>query len=102
MDMVNLETLALISILTTLATECIKKLMNKADINYISNIIAAVVSAVFSFIIVVAVPMVYSGAELTLQLFFNGLIMAFFGVLSATLGFDKVKQTLDKIAGGSE
>ncbi len=97
---IDFQTLAVISVLTTLVTECVKILMNKADKNYVSNIIAAIVAVVLSMVVVVIYPMIYAGAELTVQLMFSGLVMAFFGVLTATLGFDKVKQTIDKINGG--
>lgn len=97
MDMVNFETLALISILTTLTTECIKTFLNKADKSYVSNIIASIAAAIISGVICIAYPVIMQGASLTPQLAFRAVIMAFFGILCATLTFDKVVQALKKL-----
>lgn len=97
MDMVNFELLAYISVMTTLTTECIKKLLNKADMNYISNIIAAVSSLVISGVICVIYPVVMLNASISPQLIFKWLVMAFFAVLAAMLGFDKIVQTIAKL-----
>lgn len=97
MDMVNFETLALISILTTLTTECIKTLMNKAEINYVSNIIAAITAVVISSVVCIAYPVIMQGAVINSQLIFKAFVMAFFGILCSTLSFDKVIQTLKKL-----
>ena len=96
---VDFSTLAIISVLTTLATEAIKILMNKANKEYVSNIIAAIVSVVISLVITVIRPMVMNGVPLSPALIYTGIVMAFFGVLCSTLTFDKIKQALDKLHG---
>ena len=97
MDFVNFQILALISVLTTLTTECIKTFCKKIDTPYISNIIAAVVSVVLSAFICVIYPIIMKGAVFNAQMVLSAVIMAFFGVLCATLGYDKVIQALEKL-----
>ena len=93
---IDLTLLAIISVLTTLTTECIKKFMDKADVNYISNIIAAIVSVVLSIVIVIVRPIVFGETTFSAELIYKCVVMAFFGVLSACLSFDKVKQIIEK------
>lgn len=97
MDIVNLQILAIISVLTTLTTECIKTFCKKVEMPYISNVVAAIVSVVLSGVICVVYPVVMTGAVLTPQLIFTAVVMAFFGVLCATLGYQKVIETLKQI-----
>lgn len=99
MDVVNFQILALISVLTTLTTECIKMLCNKLDKDYVSNIIAVIVSIVISGVVCVAYPVIMNGDAITAQLVFKAVIMAFFAVLCATLTFDKVVQALKQLQG---
>ncbi len=100
MDIINFQILALISVLTTLTTECVKTFCKKADRPYISNIIATISAVIISGVCCVAYPVIMQGAELTPQLIFTAVIMAFFSILCATLTFDKVMQALEKLKGG--
>lgn len=97
MDIVNFQILALISVLTTLTTECIKTLFKKLDKDYISNIIAVIVAVILSGVICIAYPVIMQGVVVDVQLIFKAVIMAFFAVLCATLTFDKVVQALKQI-----
>ena len=97
MDMVNFQILALISVLTTLTTECIKTLFKKLDKDYISNIIAVISAVILSAVICVIYPVIMNGAVVDAQLIFKAIIMAFFAVLCATLTFDKVVQALKQL-----
>lgn len=99
MEMINFEILALISVLTTLTTECIKTFMKKADMDYISNIIAVICSVIISGVICIIYPVIMQGAAVDAQLIFKAVVMAFFGVLCATLGYDKVMQALKQLKG---
>lgn len=99
MNIINLQILALISVLTTLSTECIKTFFKKAEKPYVSNIIAAVCSVVLSGVICVIYPVIMQGATFSPQLIFTGVIMAFFGVLCATLSYEKVIEALEKLKG---
>lgn len=100
MDIVNFQTLALISVLTTLVTECVKTFCKKVDKPYISNIIAAVSAVLLSAVICIAYPVIMLQAELNAQLIFKAVVMAFFAILCATLTFDKVMQALEKLKEG--
>ena len=99
MDMINFQILALISVLTALTTECVKTFLKKAEKPYISNIIAAVIAVILSGVVCVAYPVIMQTAELNAQLIFKAVIMAFFSILCATLGYDKVIQSLKQIKG---
>lgn len=99
MEMMNFEILALISVLTTLTTECIKTFMKKADMDYVSNIIAVICSVIISGVICIIYPVIMQGAVVDAQLIFKAVVMAFFGVLCATLGYDKVMQALKQLKG---
>lgn len=98
MNLVDLQTLAMISALTALTTEAIKVLLDKGGFNYVSNIIAAIVSVVLSVAIVIIYPMV-NGTPITGQIIFSGIATAFCATLVAELGFDKVIQTLKALKG---
>ena len=97
MNIVNFQILALISVLTTLATECIKTFCKKVEKPYVSNIIAAIMAVIISGIVCVAYPIIMQAEPLTPQLIFKAIIMAFFSILCATLTFDKVKQALEQL-----
>ena len=97
MDIVNFQILALISVLTTITTECIKTMFKWMDKDYVSNIIAVIVAVILSGVICIAYPAIMQGALVDIQLVFNALIMAFFAVLTATLGYDKVIQALKQL-----
>ena len=97
MEMINFETLAIIAVLTALATEAVKTLFNSKDANYSSNVIAAVTSVILSAAVVVVIPVVSGKAVLNAELITNGVVMAFFAVLCAVLSYDKVIQTIKQI-----
>lgn len=99
MDLINFQILALISVLTTLTTECVKTFCKKADKPYVSNIIATISAVIISGVCCVAYPVIMKQAELNAQLIFQAVIMAFFSILCATLTFDKVKQALEQLKG---
>ena len=93
MNLVDLQTLAMISVLTTLATQAIKTMFDKGGFNYVSNIIASVVSVIISMFVVVVYPYV-NGVPITSQVICSGIATAFCAVLCACISYDKVIQTL--------
>lgn len=99
MDIVNFQILALISVLTTLTTECVKTFYKKADKPYISNIIATISAVIISGVCCVAYPVIMKQAELNAQLIFQAVIMAFFSILCATLSYQKVREALEQLKG---
>ena len=94
---VDFTMLAIISVLTTLSTECVKKLLNKNDVDYVSNIIAVIMAVIISVMLIVIRPIAMDGVAFTAELAYNGIAMAFFGALAATVEYDKLIQTLSKL-----
>lgn len=97
MEMVNFETLALIAVLTSLSTEAIKILCDKANVDYVSNLIAASMSVILSAAVVVIIPAVTGKTAITAELITQGVVMAFFAVLASMLGYDKILQSIKQI-----
>ena len=93
MNLVDLQTLAGISALTALATEAVKIMLDKAGFNYVSNIIAAIISVILSIAIVIVYPYV-NGGQITAQVVYSGVATAFCAVLVSNLSYDKVVETL--------
>ena len=96
---VNFENLAIVSVLTALSTECIKKVCAELKIRYVSNVIAVITSIVLAVAIGIVKPVMYYACELDARLVYDCMILAFFSVLCATLSFDKVKQAIDRLKG---
>ena len=88
--------LALISGLTTLATEGVKKLLDEANKKCAPNLLAAILSA---FITVGAsiFYVVMNDITINAKVIVCIIAMIFLSFLCATVGFDKVKQLLLQI-----
>lgn len=90
--------LATISAFTTLTTEGIKKLLDEAGKTYAPNLLAAIVAVVLTvgasigYIIIKAVPV-------TAAVIVEIIAMVFLSFLCATVGFDKIKQTILQLLG---
>ena len=92
-----ISALALISVLTSLTVEALKKLLGDKIKSY--NLWAAIVSVVLTILVSVGY-LIYTGTTFTAQI---GVIMAalvFLSFLAATVGYDKVMQMLKQIIGG--
>ena len=88
--------LTLISVLTSLTVEAIKKILNDKHIDYSSNLLAMVVSIVLTLAICIGYVL-YWGVPITIQNVVVMVALVFLSFLSATVGFDKVKQMLDQL-----
>ena len=91
-----ISALALISVLTSLTVEALKKLLGDKIKSY--NLLAAIVSVVLTILVSVGY-LIYTGTTFTAQI---GVIMAalvFLSFLAATVGYDKVMQMLKQIIG---
>lgn len=89
--------LALISAMTSLTVEALKKLLGDTIKSY--NLLAAIVSIVLTILVSVGY-LIYTGTAFTAQI---GVIMAalvFLSFLSSTVGYDKVMQMIKQIIGG--
>lgn len=88
--------LALISAMTSLTVEALKKLLGEKIKSY--NLLAAIVAIVLTILVSVGY-LIYTGTAFTAQI---GVIMAalvFLSFLSSTVGYDKVVQMLKQIIG---
>lgn len=88
--------LMIVSALTTLTVEGIKKLLDENGATYKPNLLACYVSLVLS-ICTVVLYVVYTGVPVNNQLIASGIALIFLSFLCSTVGYDKVIQTLKQI-----
>ena len=91
-----LSALAIISVLTTLTVEGIKKILDEKKKEYSSNLLAVIVSAILTFAMSIGYVL-YNGIPWTIQVVITMLSLMFLSFLSATVGFDKIKQLLQQL-----
>lgn len=91
-----LKALALISGLTTLTVEAIKKLLNDKQIQYSSNLLAAIVAVILTLCVSVAYVL-YFAVPLSIQVIISVVALIYLSFLCATIGFDKIKQLIEQI-----
>lgn len=89
-----ISALAVISVLTSLTVEAIKKLLG--DRKYSANLLAAVVAIILT-IAVCAGYLIYTGTTFTAQIAVIIVALVFLSFLSATVGFDKIKQMIEQL-----
>ena len=88
--------LPVISTLTSLTVEAIKKILDGAGKKYSSNILAAVVSTVLSAAVFTC-ACIFTENSFSLKILVSGLATAYLGFLTATVGYDKVVQMIAQI-----
>ena len=91
---VLISALAIISVLTSLTVEAIKKLLG--DKKYSANLLAAIVAVILSVAVSICY-IVYYSVPITPQVIVIIIAMSFLSFLSSTVGFDKVKQLVEQI-----
>lgn len=91
-----LKALALISGLTTLTVEAIKKLLNDKQIQYSSNLLAAIVAVILTLCVSVAYVL-YFAVPLSVQVIISVIALIYLSFLCATIGFDKIKQLIEQM-----
>lgn len=89
-----ISALAIISGLTSLTVEAIKKLLG--DRKYSSNLLAAIVAVILT-VAVSAGYMIYFDMALTPQIAVIVVAMTFLSFLASTVGFDKIKQLIEQL-----
>lgn len=92
-----LSVLAIISALTTLTVEGIKKILDEKQVQYSSNILAIIVSFVITLVGSI-LYIVYFSVPVTAQVIVLIICLVFLSFLVATVGYDKIKQLLEQIA----
>lgn len=90
-----------VSILTTLTTQAVKKLMREFGKSAHANTLASIVSVVISGMLVVAYAIIQKISVDALYVT-CGVALAFFGWLCALLGYDKVKQAIKQFMSGGD
>lgn len=90
--------LALISVLTSLTVEALKKIFDEKHINYSSNLLAVIVSTILTIALCVGYVL-YFGIPFTIQTVIIMIALVFLSFLSSTVGYDKVVQLLKQIKG---
>ena len=91
-----ISALALISVLTSLTVEAIKKLLNEKQIPYSSNLLAVIVAVLLTIAVSVCY-ILYFAIPITVQVIITVVALAFLSFLGATVGFDKIKQLLEQL-----
>ena len=88
--------LTIISVLTSLTVEAIKKILNEKHIDYSANLLAVIVSTVLTVAICIGY-ILYWGVPITVQNIVVIIALVFLSFLSSTVGYDKVVQLLKQI-----
>ena len=91
--------LLLISVATNLALEGIKKLVKSSEKERPYNILAVLLSAVITVFTGVAY-VILNDVPVTGDLIVTGIVMIFLSFLVATVGYDKVVQTISQLKKG--
>ena len=93
-----LSALALVSVLTSLTVEGIKKILDEAGKTYKSNLLAAIVAVVLS-VGANILYVLYFNIPFSVQIIVITICFAFLSWLAAMVGFDKIKQLLEQFKG---
>lgn len=88
--------LPLLSALTSLTVEAVKKILDGLGKTYSSNVLAAVVSVLLSAA-VFAGGCVLTENSFSLKILVSGVATAYLAFLTATVGYDKVVQMLEQL-----
>ena len=88
--------LLIVSLVTNLTVEGIKKLLSDTKVKYSSNVLAAISSVVIAFAVSV-IYMIMNDVALSLKIGVEVVILMYLGFLTSTIGYDKVIQTIKQI-----
>lgn len=88
--------LLLVSMVTTLTVEAIKKIFNKAGTSYSSNALAAIVAVIIALVVSVFYA-ILNGIAFDATVVIQTIVLMFFSFLSATVGYDKVVQLIEQL-----
>lgn len=88
--------LLVVSLLTNLTVEGIKKLLNESGKNYSSNALAAILSIVLSCGVCI-VYLIMNDISFSMKIGVEIAVLMYLGFLVSTVGYDKVLQMLKQI-----
>lgn len=93
-----LSALALVSALTTLTTQALKKLLDEMEFQYKSNLLAGIVAILISVLCVVEYVFYYE-VDFSAQIVVLTVAFSFLSWLCAMTSYDKVIQLLKQFSG---
>lgn len=85
--------LMIVSTLTSLVTEAVKKMLDELKIKYLSNTLAGIVAALLSIAVSVAYVLL-AGIAFSAQVVVYIIILVFLSWLCSMVGYDKVVQVI--------
>lgn len=88
--------LLIVSLVTNLTVEGIKKLLEETKVKYSSNILAAILSVIMACA-VCAIYLIMTDTVFTLKIGVEVVVLMYLGFLVSTVGYDKVIQTIKQI-----
>lgn len=90
--------LLIVSTVTNATVEAIKKLLNKADANYSSNLLAAITSVVVAFAISGGY-LILNSIPFSVKVGVEIVVLMYLSFLTSTVGYDKVVQMIKQLKG---
>lgn len=90
-----------VSLLTNLTVEGIKKLLDGTNAKYSSNVLAAILSTILSGA-VCAIYLIMNDIGFSIKIGVEIVVLMYLGFLVATVGYDKVIQTLKQLQANKE
>lgn len=88
--------LLIVSVITNLTVEGIKKLLDRTKVKYYSNVLAAVLSVLIACAVSV-IYLIMTDTIFTMKIGVEIVVLMYLGFLISTVGYDKVIQMLKQI-----
>lgn len=88
--------LLIVSVVTNLTVEGIKKLLDRTKVKYSSNVLAAVLSVLIACAVSV-IYLIMTDTIFTMKIGVEIVVLMYLGFLISTVGYDKVIQMLKQI-----
>lgn len=93
--------LLIVSLVTNLTVEGIKKLLDEASVKYSSNLLAVIVAIAVSGA-VSAIYLIMNDIAFTLKIGVQIIVIMYLGFLIATVGYDKIIQMIGQIQSSTD
>lgn len=88
--------LLIVSVITNLTVEGIKKLLDRTKVKYSSNVLAAVLSVLIACAVSV-IYLIMTDTVFTMKIGVEIVVLMYLGFLISTVGYDKVIQMMKQI-----
>lgn len=93
--------LLIVSLVTNLTVEGIKKLLEGTNVKYSSNVLAAILSVIIACA-VCAIYLIMTDTAFSLKIGVEVVVLMYLGFLVSTVGYDKVVQMIRQVQVGRE